>query len=153
MKLPIPVTTQIDKLGTAISTAVEEYESLLKNVVVTVSGNTPSAERRKGIVVIHDASATLAGSPTGRGLHQSSADNTSYYVANNTVYKNGYGTVHGSLGGSSQEEARKVFFTDIDDATYDVALACPANNTLKVMNTSTFTDVAAAPARNNYQKQ
>jgi hypothetical protein len=145
VKLPIPVTTQIDKLGTAVSTAVEEYESLLKNVVVTVSGDMPSAERRKGIVVIHDASATLAGSPTGRGLHQSS-DGTFYYVANNTVYKNAYSASHGSLGASSQEEARKVFFTDIDDATYDVALACPANNTLKVMNASTFTDVAAAPA-------
>ena len=89
MKLPIPITTQIDKLDTATSTAVEEYESLLKNVVVSVAGDTPVAERRKGIVVIADASATLGGSPTGRGLHLSSYDGNFYYVANilnNTLF-------------------------------------------------------------------
>lgn len=64
--------------------------------------------QRPGITLLHDASGTVSDAK-GRGVYYWDATDAEYFVNNNTVYKNSYGTVLGTITAGS----RKCTFVEI----------------------------------------
>jgi len=151
MKLPIPATTEIKRVSQTATTGIDEFASLLKNVTVEMVEGKPRASRRLGIEVITNGDASVeAISPTvGRGIYWSTTAATStILIANyNTVYKGNYNTSMGTFGaGAAAQGNQKMFFTTVNDGTYDTVVIDPAVNMGAAIATlaGTFTSITAA---------
>ena len=152
MKLPIPATSEIKRISQTTATSVDSFTTLLKNVTVEIVEGNPRATRRLGAEVVHDASGVPISPSYGRGIFCPPQSTSIYFfVNNNTCYRSSYASSMGTLGtGVGFLENSKVFFTGVDDGTYDAVVADPVNSsaagTLNALTTGgTLTNVATLP--------
>lgn len=147
MKIPVPHTTQIERItGDNFFSEVESFAGLLKNVTVTMSEGDPTVTRRRGIENIPsgDASAVPISPSYGRGVAQSLTGTTLYIANDDSIYTDAYGAALGSLGAS--QSSVRVSFAAIQDATYDMVVIDSENNDGFVLNSGAMVSIAALPA-------